>query len=212
VKVKFLFILITLFSMYAAPMGTLRALLSNRGFPDYKGFFMEYHYFNYADIEKYYTDNNSINILFDLGIIHQDTPYLWGGNSWELGIDCSHFAWKAMNEAGLYYSNYLTTEDLKNIKDTNGLVEVKKEDLAPGDLLVYGYYSGNDEWIGHVVILVDSDFKGTTYNGLVLGSQNGEGVSFISYAGFPSYYRVFWMKLRKILRIKSLTRHDFKNL
>lgn len=40
---------------------------------------------------------------------HMGGPYVYGGNSWENGIDCSHFVTRVLQEAGVYDGGYMTS-------------------------------------------------------------------------------------------------------
>ena len=40
---------------------------------------------------------------------HLDSPYVWGGDDWKTGVDCSHFVTKVLQEAGVYDGPYMTS-------------------------------------------------------------------------------------------------------
>ena len=40
---------------------------------------------------------------------HMGGPYVYGGDSWEHGIDCSHFVTRVLQEAGVYDGGYMTS-------------------------------------------------------------------------------------------------------
>lgn len=140
--------------------------------------------------------------LLMLSTIRQGVPYDWGGDSWISGIDCSHFTRKVMQEVGNYYHNYMTTHSLKSVRNSNGLISVPIDEATQGDLLVYGYYNSEGKWSGHVVILVDAEYFDGQFRGLVVGSHGGgAGVRFITFNGFPDFYRQPHLKLRNVLRV-----------
>jgi hypothetical protein len=88
------------------------------------------------------------------------------------------------------YNEYMTTRDLANLRSANGLTRVAKNDMRPGDLLVYGFYDQDNAWHGHVVVLVDKEYvHGSGKRGLVVGSHGTFGVAFITFEGFPETYR-----------------------
>ena len=67
------------------------------------------------------------------------TPYAWGGNSYETGMDCSHFVWNVLKDTGAYDGDYVTSDGFLNLGDpVDGL-----ENAQAGDVIVYN---------GHVAI------------------------------------------------------------
>lgn len=67
------------------------------------------------------------------------TPYAWGGNSYETGMDCSHFVWNVLKDTGAYNGGYVTSDGFLNLGEpVDGL-----ENAQAGDVIVYN---------GHVAI------------------------------------------------------------
>lgn len=67
------------------------------------------------------------------------TPYAWGGNSYETGMDCSHFVWNVLKDTGAYDGDYVTSDGFLGLGETvDGL-----ENAQAGDVIVYN---------GHVAI------------------------------------------------------------
>lgn len=67
------------------------------------------------------------------------TPYAWGGNSYETGMDCSHFVWNVLKDTGAYDGDYVTSDGFLNLGEpVDGL-----ENAQAGDVIVYN---------GHVAI------------------------------------------------------------
>lgn len=67
------------------------------------------------------------------------TPYAWGGNSYETGMDCSHFVWNVLKDTGAYDGGYVTSDGFLNLGEpVDGL-----ENAQAGDVIVYN---------GHVAI------------------------------------------------------------
>ena len=155
-------------------------------------------------VKRYWGSNVHQDGLLYLSYIREGTPYLFGGNNWGVGIDCSHFTMRIFQELGVYYDYYQSTILLKSVTRGNGLESVALDKAQFGDLLVYGFHDKQGDWNGHVVILLDSKFKRGRFNGLTVGSHGSLGVKFISYKGFPHYYREKSTKLRNVLRL-----HDF---
>ena len=58
-------------------------------------------------------------------------------------------------------------------------------------------------WHGHVVILVDAGFSAGGRRGLVVGSHGDLGVEFLTYDGFPDYFRERTITLRNVLRVDT---------
>ena len=110
---------------------------------------------------------------------------------------------RIFQDLGLYYRNYQSTILLKDLDDENGLKSIPLGKVEFGDMLVYGFYDKGGAWNGHVVILLDNNFKRGGFKGLVIGSHGGMGVKFISYKGFPYYYREKSTILRNVLRMQG---------
>lgn len=67
------------------------------------------------------------------------TPYSWGGNSYETGMDCSHFVWNVLKDTGAYDGDYVTSDGFLSLGEAvDGL-----ENAQAGDVIVYN---------GHVAI------------------------------------------------------------
>lgn len=157
---------------------------------------------------QYRSDNIHLNTLLYLAMIRQGTPYRWGGRSWLRGVDCSSFTMKIFQDIGAYYKKFQSTYNMRKVKKTNGYYSVPIDEATAGDMLVYGTYEGG-RWNGHVVILIDQDFRHGDFNGLVVGSHgNKVGVRFISYKGFPHYYRRPDIKLYNVLRVDDFADRD----
>ena len=75
--------------------------------------------------------------------------YLWGGNQWGSGpsdtaVDCSHYVWHVLMEAGVYNGGYRTAVEWK----TAGRPVASLKEAQAGDVIVYGdhhvgIYDGN---------------------------------------------------------------------
>ncbi len=129
--------------------------------------------------------------------------YRWGHADLENGIDCSNYTWQLFKKVGLPYERYLNTQKMSTLKKGYGLHQVSFDEIAAGDLLVYGYRDDKEKWHGHVVIAVDLDGKATGHKGLVLGAHGGAvgKVQFVTYKGFTSgYFRNPQMRLCNVLR------------
>ena len=154
-------------------------------------------------MKRYLGESVHKDALLYLSYVREGTPYLFGGNNWLRGIDCSHFTMRIFQGLGLYYRTYQSTILLKGLDDENGLKSIPLDKAEFGDMLVYGFYDKGGSWNGHVVILLDSNFKRSGFKGLVVGSHGGMGVKFLSYKGFPHYYRESSTILRNVLRIQG---------
>lgn len=67
------------------------------------------------------------------------TPYAWGGNSYETGMDCSHFVWNVLKDTGAYDGDYVTSDGFLGLgEEVDGL-----ENAQAGDVIIYN---------GHVAI------------------------------------------------------------
>ena len=166
---------------------------------------------NESDIlRSYWGDNIHHNSLLYMAFTRAGTPYVWGGYSWLKGIDCSHFTMRLFQDLGAYYTKYQTTYNLKSVRVSNGYYRVPLSAAKFGDMLVYGRENTETkEWAGHVVILLDPDFKQDNFKGLVVGAHGSDvGVRFISYKGFPHYYRLPEVKLHNVLRVNNFAERD----
>jgi hypothetical protein len=158
---------------------------------------------NYEQLKEFHTGNIVVDSALNLSLLRTGTAYVWGGSDWNKGIDCSHFTMKVLQEVAQPYNEYLTTRDMIDIVESNGLKRVPKNQMRPGDLLVYGFYDADHNWHGHVVVLVDENYVNSNgKRGLVVGSHGGLGVEFIVYGGFPESYRDEG-KLQTVLRPSS---------
>lgn len=47
--------------------------------------------------------------IIEVAESHMGSPYVYGGDSWTSGIDCSHFVTRVLKEAGVYDGGYMTS-------------------------------------------------------------------------------------------------------
>ena len=47
--------------------------------------------------------------ILEIAESHMGSPYVYGGDSWTSGIDCSHFVTRVLKEAGVYDGGYMTS-------------------------------------------------------------------------------------------------------
>ena len=71
--------------------------------------------------------------------------------------------------------------------------------MQKGDLLVYGYEDKEGRH-GHVAILVDNNYASHSYRGLLVGAHSKIRVRFVTVQGFPDYFRLPQITLRRVLR------------
>ena len=89
--------------------------------------------------------SSSPTVMASKRYVGMNLPYRYGGNSLKTGIDCSHFVWMVMKEAG-YKGGYRSSSELART--------VKRVSTPrPGDLVLYrghvGIYAGNGMMIHH---------------------------------------------------------------
>jgi cell wall-associated NlpC family hydrolase len=98
----------------------------------------------------------SIPEMIALGRRFLGFPYTWGGTS-SFGYDCSGFAQMLERRRGVHMPR-----DAQPQAEWRGLVPVKREELAPGDLL---YFGGSEKRITHTGVYIgDGKFiDATTY-------------------------------------------------
>lgn len=159
---------------------------------------------SYDGLKRYHIDILAIDTAFNLGLIRRGTPYVWGGASWTEGVDCSHFTQMIYDTVNTRYKKYMETAALRDVTSDNGLTAIRYEDARPGDLLVYGETDEQGAWHGHVVILIDRNYHDNNgHDGIVLGSHGSVGVQFVTFTGFPEFWREPQMKLRNVLRVAT---------
>jgi lipoprotein Spr len=105
------------------------------------------------------------------------TPYKYGGDS-HSGVDCSHFIWEVLKEAGHPHAEYVTARDMPHSGHYSRVHSLP----AAGDIV---HFDGPP---AHVGIIVDPT------QGLFIGAQS-HGVEQASYkTGYwshknPTFYR-----------------------
>jgi cell wall-associated NlpC family hydrolase len=116
-------------------------------------------------------------------IEYLDTPYLWGGNSFN-GIDCSAFVQTVMYQAlGVVLPR--TSYEQSNVGQ-----DVAKEDLKFGDLLFFD--TMNKGRTTHVAIYVG--------NGMFVHSGSKTGVAFASLNS--DYYTKTFLKAKRVIGVQ----------
>lgn len=107
------------------------------------------------------------------------TRYRYGGGG-ASGIDCSHFVWEVLKEAGYSQAPYIQAGD---IPSSHFYTRVSPQEVVDGDIV---HFSGGDPHIG---IVVDPRV------GMFIGAQSSTGVASRSYTeGYwsgrrPTFYR-----------------------
>ena len=87
------------------------------------------------------------------------TPYVWGGNSYTDGMDCSHFVWNVLKDTGAYSGGYVTSDGFANLgTPVNSLAEAQA-----GDVIVYNGHVAIYDGAGGIIEAQGSDY-GTTNN------------------------------------------------
>ena len=81
--------------------------------------------------------------IVDYALQFVGNPYVWGGNSLTEGCDCSGFV-------HLIYKHFGYTLPRYSMSFLNVGVEVSREDIQPGDIVVYEKKNG----VGHVAIYI----------------------------------------------------------
>lgn len=81
--------------------------------------------------------------ILEIAASHVGGPYLWGGNDWATGVDCSHYVTKVMTEAGVYHGGYRTSDGWMTVgRKVDSLAQAQA-----GDVIVYSghvaIYDGN---------------------------------------------------------------------
>jgi len=111
--------------------------------------------------------------------VDNNIPYVLGGNSLKTGMDCSHFVWMILKEAG-YKVPYRNSVAL-----TKWAAATRTTNPQPGDLVLYtgnkpgqvghvGFYIGNGMMIAH-----------GSSGGAHLQSVKQPSLKFIGYGRLP---------------------------
>lgn len=93
---------------------------------------------------------------------HLGTAYVWGGESWSGGVDCSGFVYRVFNDVGHSMSRG-TADSYRSL----GCSVDSINDAKPGDLLIYGRR--------HVAIYLGVDTTGTKWRVHASGDQYCNG-------------------------------------
>lgn len=72
--------------------------------------------------------------------------YVWGGEELGVGVDCSGFIWKLLQEYDIHIHRV-------SIEQSQDGVEVKEEDMRPGDMI---FYINRGDQISHIAIYTGS--------------------------------------------------------
>lgn len=87
------------------------------------------------------------------------TPYVWGGNSYTDGMDCSHFVWNVLKDTGAYDGGYVTSDGFLGLgTPVDGL-----ENAQAGDVIVYNGHVAIYDGEGGIIEAQGSAY-GTTNN------------------------------------------------
>lgn len=95
----------------------------------------------YSQYKEDYSDLMGKSDIVDYACQWVGNRYVWGGNSLENGIDCSHFVWQVLKNTGHYSGGWVKSTYWKNEGTPVGSVS----DMQPGDVIV---------WTGHVAIYI----------------------------------------------------------
>ena len=87
------------------------------------------------------------------------TPYVWGGNSYTDGMDCSHFVWNVLKDTGAYSGGYVTSDGFANL----GTPVNSLDEAQAGDVIVYNGHVAIYDGAGGIIEAQGSDY-GTTNN------------------------------------------------
>lgn len=106
-----------------------------------------------------FEESNSITTT---ALKHLGTVYVYGGETWSGGVDCSGFVYRVLNDAG-----HSMARDTASNYRTLGCSVSNIEAAKPGDLLIYG--------TRHVAIYLGKDTTGTRWRVHASGDENCNG-------------------------------------
>ncbi len=113
------------------------------------------------------TNNQAVQSMLEYSFNYVGTPYKWGGNNLEKGIDCSGFVQQLFGKIGV---------DLPRVASDQALVGqaiTRLEDLQPGDRLYFWENKRNK--IGHTGIFLGFFKDGGAY--FIHSSSGRKGVA-----------------------------------
>lgn len=102
------------------------------------------------------------NAITKTALNHLGTVYVWGGESWSGGVDCSGFVYRVFADAG-----FSITRDTASGYKSLGCGVNNIESAKPGDLLIYGSR--------HVAIYLGEDTTGTKWRVHASGDESCNG-------------------------------------
>ncbi len=102
------------------------------------------------------------NAITTTALNHLGTVYVYGGESWSSGVDCSGFVYRVFTDAG-YSMSRSTASSYRSLGCSVSSIESAK----PGDLLIYG--------TRHVAIYLGKDTTGTKWRVHASGSESCNG-------------------------------------
>jgi cell wall-associated NlpC family hydrolase len=106
-----------------------------------------------------FVDSNKIT---NIALSHLGLVYVWGGESWTTGVDCSGFIYRVYNDAG-YNIGRTTASNYRKI----GCNVSNMNAALPGDLIIYG--------TRHIAIYLGKDTTGTRWRVHASGDQDCHG-------------------------------------
>lgn len=129
--------------------------------------------------EEYYYEPTGAQQVVDVAMQYIGTPYRYGGSS-PSGFDCSGFTSYVYRQLGVSLNRTAAGQ-------TGNGYEVSKSELLPGDLVMFGPYSGGG--IGHVGIYIGD-------GNMVHSPQPGKTVCVESI--YSNYYNSRYVTARRI--------------
>ncbi len=102
------------------------------------------------------------NAITTIALNHLGTVYVWGGESWSGGVDCSGFVYRVFADAG-----YSMARDTASNYRSLGCSVSSIQSAKPGDLLIYG--------TRHVAIYLGEDTTGTKWRVHASGDESCNG-------------------------------------
>lgn len=102
------------------------------------------------------------NAITTTALKHLGTVYVWGGESWSGGVDCSGFVYRVLTDIG-YSMTRSTASSYRSLGCSISSIEAAR----PGDLLIYG--------TRHVAIYLGKDTTGTRWRVHASGGPDCRG-------------------------------------
>lgn len=152
--------------------------------------------------DKFPTASDLRDKLIEVGERHKGTPYVWGGNSWSYGLDCSHFINLVFKEvAGINLPPPAESQETYGTVVHRGLFDARKRGsqvvdlrnlstswsaLQPGDRMIFQTVLSDGKVVRHEGIYIGA-YGNFEHSYLTSNAQGGVGFYELTPARMQTY-------------------------